>query len=484
MTVPASTPAPRAFVSYSWSSPTHEAWVLSLASRLREDGVDVVLDKWDLKPGHDAIAFMESMVTDPTVTKVIMVCDRTYVAKANAREGGVGTESQIISPEIYRSGSQDKFAAVMTDADEDGRPYIPTYYKGRIYFDFRSGDRFEDAYEQLLRWLVDRPQYVKPKIGSVPEAILSAAPAATATQSKARRAEQAIRESSVSAVAYVREYGDALVPELQALSPDIARGEATDEKVLAAVAAMRPYARQLVEIAGVAGRYSEDARVWEALLAQIERLARLMWRQPDIMSWHPHQFDAFKIIARDVFVSTLAVALDEERFDLATATIDRPWLIRPTEGANRPSTSDFTAFDNHVESLEHRKQRLQLNRISLHADLVHDAHAAGSAPSLESVLQAEFVIFLRSVGQATQGRWYPFPLVYASDRFAPFPLFARAESEAFFARLAPVLCVPDVAEFRRRLTEIEGGDRVSRMFDHQGLPVKYLANADFLGSRR
>lgn len=446
--------------------------------------MDVVLDKWDLKPGHDSIAFMESMVTDPTVTKVILVCDRTYVAKADAREGGVGTESQIISPEIYRSGSQDKFAAVMTDSDEAGRPYVPTYYKGRIYFDFRTGDRFEDSYEQLLRWLVDRPQHVKPKLGSVPEAILSAAPAATATQSRSRRAEEAIRQGAASASAYVREYGDALLPELQALSPAIASGEAADEKVLAAVAAMRPYARQLVEIAGVVARYGEDGRVWDVLLSQIERLGRLMWRQPDLMSWHPHQFDAYRIVARDVFVSTLAVALDEERFDLATAAIERSWLMRPTDGANRPSTSDFSAFDHHVESLEHRKQRLKLNRISLHADVVHDAHAAGAVPGFESVLQAEFVIFLRSLSQSTQGRWYPFPLVYASDRFAPFPIFARAESEAFFARLAPVLGVPDLAEFRRRLTEIEGGERVSRMFDHHGLPVKYLANADFLGSRR
>ena len=193
MAINPSTNPPRAFVSYSWSSPTHETWVLDLATRLREDGVDVILDKWDLKPGHDSYRFMETMVTDPTVTKVIMVCDRRYAEKADARSGGVGTESQIISPQIYSASTQDKFAAAITEGDEAGKAHVPTFYEGRIFFDFRSGDRFEDSYEELLRWLVDRPQHVKPKLGVVPESILSSAPTASATTSRARRADEAIR---------------------------------------------------------------------------------------------------------------------------------------------------------------------------------------------------------------------------------------------------------------------------------------------------
>ncbi len=55
--------APRVFVSYSWSSSDHERQILEWAERLRSnDGVDVVLDKWDLKEGNDKHAFMESMV--------------------------------------------------------------------------------------------------------------------------------------------------------------------------------------------------------------------------------------------------------------------------------------------------------------------------------------------------------------------------------------------------------------------------------------
>jgi SEFIR domain len=46
---------PKTFISYSWTSKDHERWVLDLATALRDNGVDVILDKWDLREGHDAI---------------------------------------------------------------------------------------------------------------------------------------------------------------------------------------------------------------------------------------------------------------------------------------------------------------------------------------------------------------------------------------------------------------------------------------------
>jgi SEFIR domain len=73
------------------------------------------IDKWDLKEGHDAIKFMEKMVTDPEIKKVIVVLDRTYAEKADGREGGVGTETQIISPKIYAKADQNKFVGVASE---------------------------------------------------------------------------------------------------------------------------------------------------------------------------------------------------------------------------------------------------------------------------------------------------------------------------------------------------------------------------------
>ncbi len=130
---------PKAFISYSWTSESHEEWVIRLATDLQESGVEVVLDKWELREGADKYAFMEKMVTDPSVKKVIVVCDRLYAEKADGREGGVGTETQIISHELYQqvdpTDRNQKFVPVITEKNDRGSPYVPTYMKGRIYID-------------------------------------------------------------------------------------------------------------------------------------------------------------------------------------------------------------------------------------------------------------------------------------------------------------------------------------------------------------
>ena len=121
---------PKIFISYSWSS---DEMVLALAERLVSHGIDVVLDKWDLKEGQDKYVFMERCVNDPEITKVLIICDKAYAQKANDRTGGVGDETVIISSELYGNTGQEKFIPIIAEKDEEGNPYVPTYIKTRIY---------------------------------------------------------------------------------------------------------------------------------------------------------------------------------------------------------------------------------------------------------------------------------------------------------------------------------------------------------------
>ncbi|NTV68350.1 MAG: TIR domain-containing protein, partial [Chlorobaculum sp.] len=81
--------SPRAFISYSWSSPGHQARIRQWAEQMLSDGVDVVLDVWDLNEGDDKYVFMEKMVTDESVTHVLVFSDSEYAAKADTRKAGV-----------------------------------------------------------------------------------------------------------------------------------------------------------------------------------------------------------------------------------------------------------------------------------------------------------------------------------------------------------------------------------------------------------
>ncbi len=72
---------PKVFISYSWTSQQHQERVREWADRLLSDGVDVILDIYDLQEGQDKNAFMEKMVTDPNVTHVLVICDKGYAEK-------------------------------------------------------------------------------------------------------------------------------------------------------------------------------------------------------------------------------------------------------------------------------------------------------------------------------------------------------------------------------------------------------------------
>ncbi len=73
---------PKVFISYSWSSPAHKERVKAIADRLLSDGVDVVIDIYDLKEGNDKNAFMEKMIVDKSITNVLVMCDSVYAKKS------------------------------------------------------------------------------------------------------------------------------------------------------------------------------------------------------------------------------------------------------------------------------------------------------------------------------------------------------------------------------------------------------------------
>jgi hypothetical protein len=81
---------PKVFISYAQSD-EQTPWIPEICERLTHDGVEVVADLYELPHGADIHAFMERCVNDPSITHVLMFCDRLYCEKANQRRGGVAT---------------------------------------------------------------------------------------------------------------------------------------------------------------------------------------------------------------------------------------------------------------------------------------------------------------------------------------------------------------------------------------------------------
>jgi hypothetical protein len=143
---------PVAFISYSWDDQDHQDWVLKLANRLQgEDGVQIILDKWNLKPGQDRLHFMEQAITRADF--VIVVCTKNYASKADGREGGVGYESSIITSQLAKELNTGKFVPILRKGTfEDS---LPIYLSGRYGINLSAEPYSEDEYETLVRLLHD-----------------------------------------------------------------------------------------------------------------------------------------------------------------------------------------------------------------------------------------------------------------------------------------------------------------------------------------
>lgn len=154
---------PRVFVSYSHDSPAHKCWVERLANNLVTNGVDVVLDQWELVPSADLPQFMERGVRD--ADWVVVVCTDTYVKKANDGVGGGGYEKMIMSAELVQNQAKRKFIPVVRTKNF---PPVPTFLEGKLYIDFTDDVAFPQSLEQLLRTVLAAPTGKKPPIGANP----------------------------------------------------------------------------------------------------------------------------------------------------------------------------------------------------------------------------------------------------------------------------------------------------------------------------
>lgn len=163
---------PTVFISYSHDSPAHKRWVLELAGELREKGVEVIIDAWDLRPGDDVPKFMERGVRDSD--RVLMICTEKYVAKANDGIGGVGYEATIVTGELVRDLGSAKFIPIIRQNTEF--PDVPTSVSTRRYINLSEGSDRPGEIDTLLRDLHGvAPD--KPPLGRSPFAAVVAAPA-------------------------------------------------------------------------------------------------------------------------------------------------------------------------------------------------------------------------------------------------------------------------------------------------------------------
>ncbi len=452
-------PAPRAFISYSWSNSDHEKWVLDLATELRESGVDVTLDKWDLREGQEAAAFMESMVTDKTLQKVIIISDKQYTTKSNERQGGAGTEAQIISKELFETQDQSKFVALTTERDDKGQMYLPAYYTSRIYIDFSEQPRSADSFEQLLRWLFDKPLHERPALGKKPAFLDSEQNVRLATNTEFTRAQSAIKEGRTNALTAVQDFFAKMIEQLPLLrfEGDPRKDYETFKNNLAAFI---PYRNQIIEIVNLIARSKLSIEYYEAIHRFIEDFMYLFEPPEGVNQWRETDFKNFKFWGYETFLYIVAILIKEREYDGFDVIITRPFYIQNSRRNDKTrSLSDLYFYS---ETFEYWNKAKELRRVSLSTDFIHE-RSTGSGVRFHYLAQADFILYFRAeINQMRGGNydtWFPMLMIYHDNHSGPFEIFARAASAKELPAALKFLGLQDKSEFDAMILPFVDGTR-------------------------
>ncbi|EGQ9843749.1 hypothetical protein FYU92_06630 [Vibrio cholerae] len=438
---------PKVFISYSWSSTHHQEMVKLWADRLIHDGVDVILDIYDLNEGDNKYAFMESMVTDPNVTHVMVVCDAKYKERADAREKGVGTESTIISSRVYSQVKQSKFIPILCEFEESGEPVAPVFMDARIGINFSTPESVNENWEQLIRLLYSKPLHVKPKKGAVPSYIISDSPLpANEARAKFESLKQAVLQDKKGVRMYRQDFIDSCISYADELRirerPNL---DDFGQKVLDDCRKLKAVRDHLCDWVLLEGNVTQESEFTEAIIDVLEKLYELKSRPEEISSWNDSWFEAHSVFVYETFLYIVAALMKVRCYRVLHEIYTTNYINPPTLRIHDYEFETFSCFHGHSDILQ-SVLRPNEKLCSPEAELIKE-HADRDDITFQNVAQAEALTFMVSLLLGIY--WYPDTLHYASF-YQSMPFFIKATQHKHFANLATVTGIATGDEMREK----------------------------------
>ena len=457
--MPPSTDVPKVFISYSWKPTSNKQKVLELAEKLTGHSVHVIIDEWDLKEGHDKFHFMEQMVNDPNVKRVLLICNKDYAEKANSKSGGVGIESLIVSNEVYSKVAQTKFIPIVFEYDNEQKPYMPTFVNSRIFIDLSSEHVFQENYELLLRNIFDKPQSKRPPLGPIPAFLINEEPIYLPTAHKVATIKNALINEKKNAPLYIQDYLDTFIGSLSQFKIDETEFTTTnfDEVILKKIEDLKVLRDDFINFLEVYLSYSVVFDK-EQMHVFFEKLLHYLYDKDEYD--YPSQtlsyyiLDHYKFLYYELFLTFTTIMVEKERFDELAFIIQTPFLLQ-VKRERSLITKHFAEFRYYVTSLnEHRNKKLGLNRVSFTADTIKQR--ATEKYNFDKLKEADALLYYISLlfpNKQSFASWHWFPETNCYRSYG-VKILPKTISERYFNKIKTLFGVQNKSELISKTDEI------------------------------
>ena len=223
--------------------------------------------------------------------------------------------------------------------------------------------------------------------------------------------------------------------------------------------------------------YSPTEEYIQKIHRWLERLIPFMFRPAGVSQWQEWDFDNYRFIVHELFLWVLAIFLKHERFEQASKLLREHYLFPGNAETGGEVMVNYFIFQQHLNSLERRNQRLNLRRVSIQADLLKD-RCIGTGVEFRYLMQADFVAFMRGeIGSKSEiSRWWPETLVFLGYSSAPFEIFARSISSAFINKTKILLGIDVAKDLEPVLALYRAGSRRLPKWGFNGVNPEVLLN--------
>jgi hypothetical protein len=479
--------APNVFISYSWKPFLNKQKVLELAERLTSNRVHVIIDEWDLKEGQDKYQFMEQMVNNAEVKKVLLICNKEYAEKANGRKGGVGVESLIISDEIYKQADQTKFIPIVFEFDENGSPYLPSFVKSRIFIDLSNDEISEDNYEKLMRNIFDKPSSKRPPMGSPPPYITDNETVFLRTTHLIKGIKSALIADKRNSQAFIDEYYSAFLQTLPdfCITAEELKLLPVDEIVLNKIETLRPLRDDLVNFLDVVLSYSPSFEIDE-FLNFLERLLGFIANEDwqSVNGYGKMRNDHFRFLYYEIFLYITAAMITRGKYkDLATILSNS--FVIANEHSSSIISCGFAEFNRFNKALNDNNERLQKGQTSLSANLIKQ-RATFKAYDFNILKECDALLYYVAVvkpefwAKYQWPHWFPQTSAYGNYRIF---LLEKMVSLKYFNRIKCLFGVENIEELKGKISKVIAEDRdgINR-WDFVFPRVQQIFNFDQIGT--
>lgn len=445
---------PKVFISYAWSNTER---VIELAQRLKNDGVDVVLDKWKLKEGQDKYAFMEQCVTDDTIDKVLVICDKGYAEKANKRKGGVGDETMIMSAEIYGKVSQEKFIPVIFERDDNGKEYVPAYLTSRIYIDLSDDEQYESNYDRLLRNLYNKPEYSEPPLGKMPEWLNEETVSLVSIRTCIKQIQALDGKNQARQRHLITKFNDNFIKTLNEFAP--VNDDKFDDNLLKQIDAAKPLRDLFLDY--VEALILDGGKVGDALGDFFERAYNgvYIYITEGRNQWCEQEFEFGRFMIWEIFICSTAILLHRENYGDLFGMLNRTYFLReyPTDRHHKPcSFTQFMSANSYIEDRIKPKSK-EPRLFTLAGDIVVKREKQPIITQ-QTMASADVVLYqLSRIYDFVRDNWHWFPILYPYIRsqYSSQQIWSQMISRRHCEKLFPLFGVTQLSQLIEQIQKNE-----------------------------